>query len=279
MNFSKKVNYYVKILFWKLECLLDKNKNKIFKLLDGSKFKYPINTALGQQLYANNFEIEELKFFISSLKLDDIVFDVGANGGIYAIIAAKIVGSRGHIYAFEPDFKMSQLLEENIKLNNLLNVTVSSEAVSDRSGIAKFALSEDSAMNSFIQTEHAGQKIKKWEEVHTTTLDEVVNLHKLSRVNFVKIDVEGAEKLVLQGSSNLLSSSNPPVFMFEAADTTSSGFGYSALDLLQYFSDLGYRILAVDDNIGTIEMPISINKNTDIKYCNFVATKAPLNKL
>jgi len=71
-----------------------------------------------------------------------IVFDLGANFGWFSLIFSKLVGSSGHVYTFEADPTLIQTINENVKLNNLDNVTVIPKAISNKSQIGEFSLNE-----------------------------------------------------------------------------------------------------------------------------------------
>src|SRR6185312_8497302 len=117
------------------------------------------------------FETAELRFIQERLRPGDVFVDIGANGGIYTVIAAKKVGASGRVLAFEPGPRNLELLKRNLALNGLTNVTIVPKAVSNTAGAAALAISRDGAMNSLAKTSHAGQRIEKWETVETTTLD------------------------------------------------------------------------------------------------------------
>jgi FkbM family methyltransferase len=224
--------HYVQRFLWRCQCSVSPNKVASFKLVDGSRFDYPLNSAIGWELFTGTFEIAELSFVRSSVRPGDIFLDVGANGGIFTVIAAKQVGPHGHVYAFEPGSRELEILRRNITLNNLSNVTVVPCAVSDRSGQAQFAISRDGALNSMAQTNRSDQQIQQWVTVHTLALDDFVNEFSIQRVDFIKIDIEGAERLALKGAKKTLASNKQVTVLFEACELNTSGFGYSVQDLL-----------------------------------------------
>ncbi|NJL10297.1 MAG: FkbM family methyltransferase [Calothrix sp. SM1_7_51] len=160
-----KIKRRIAFYFWHFLCLIKPNAVKEFKLMDGSRFNYPLKSVLGLGLFINSFEASEIEFVRQSLQPGDVFFDIGANGGFYTVIAAKQVGSTGHVYAFEPGSRELSLLRRNIEINNLSNVTIIERAVSDKKSTTKFAISHDGAMNSLSQTNHPEQKIEAWQTV------------------------------------------------------------------------------------------------------------------
>lgn len=185
------------------------------------------------------------------------------------------MGENGHVYAFEPGERELKLLRHNIAINHLSNVTIVESAVSNIKSEAKFAISVDGAMNSLLETNHPLQKIQEWQTVNVTTLDDIVQDLNLKKVNFVKIDVEGAEKQVFEGAKNLLKSQKEIVILFEASALNVDGFECSVDDILLQVMSFGFFIYYIDQSRRLIN--ISSNKlQRDKKVYNFIASKISL---
>ncbi|MEA5466506.1 FkbM family methyltransferase [Leptothoe sp. PORK10 BA2] len=268
-----KIRYRLATKFWQIKCAFVGDKLENFTLLDGSKLQYPLKTTIGKLLTIGNFELAELKFLMTSVNSGDVVFDIGANGGIFTVIAAKKVGENGHVYAFEPGGRELEILKRNIELNGLTNVTVVEVAVSNESGETKFAISEDGAMNSISETQHPGQKIQSWTTVPVVTLDEFVAEQKIDHINFIKVDVEGAEKLVFDGAESLLDSHEPIIIMFEATNVTSSGFGYSTKDIIYQLFNQGFEVSALEGPGKLTPISLDFSNLSQILSYNFIAIK------
>lgn len=267
--------YLVKGQIWKLIVSFKGNFTHTFTLRDNSIFEYPFNSAVGANLFIGKFEEIEVNWFCNALKPGDIVFDIGANGGLYTLLASKIVGSTGHVYAFEPGERELALLKNNLEKNKVSNVTVINQAVSDRKSTANFVVSQDGAMNSLAKNTHMYQNVINTTTVETTSLDIFINEFNIPKVDLIKIDVEGAEHLVLAGMKNLLSASEGIKVLFECSDSTASGFKYSAKDFLEALSGDGLDIGFIDDRLDVVD----INKYPNpaeigVKIYNFVATNS-----
>ena len=140
-------------------------------------------------------------------KEGDIVVDIGAHIGRYTITSSKQVGNTGKVVAIEADPENFQLLKRNIALNKLTNVMPLNYAVfSERTKIKLYEQSASAKYNSIMLTRAA--KTKNYVEVNADTLDSILNLNGVNRVNWIKIDVEGAEFEVLKGSTKTLSGEN-----------------------------------------------------------------------
>jgi FkbM family methyltransferase len=140
-------------------------------------------------------------------KEGDTVVDIGAHIGRYTITSSKQVGNTGKVVAIEADPDNFQLLKRNITLNKLTNVVPLNYAVfSERTKIKLYEQSASAKYNSIMLTRAA--KTKNYVEVNADTLDSILKLNGVNRVNWIKIDVEGAEFEVLKGSTKILSGEN-----------------------------------------------------------------------
>ena len=244
---KRKMVREVKYAIWSIKVTFSQHDFIRFKLIDGSLLDYPLRTSIAKMLFLGNFENSEIAFVRNSLKSGDIFLDIGANAGIYTMIASRLVGATGHVYSFEPSKRELKLLKHNIAIKNLKNVTVIESAVSNHSGTAKLAVAKDGGLNSFADTSRQDQQIESWEIVDTISLDDFVQKYSVPKVDFIKIDVEGAEKLVFDGAMRMLKSEHPKTILFEASDFNSSGFGYTAKSLLSYFLDQGLRLFVLNN--------------------------------
>jgi FkbM family methyltransferase len=138
-----------------------------------------------------------------SPKAGDIVVDVGAHIGLYSIIGSKRVGSNGKVIAIEADSHNFKMLNHNIKLNNFTNV-LSFNCIA-YSKETEMALADYDTMLSGKNQKH--QAKERTIPIHVNTLDNVLQQNGIEQVNWIKIDVEGAELEVLKGAHNILSNS------------------------------------------------------------------------
>jgi FkbM family methyltransferase len=147
---------------------------------------------------------------------DAVCLDVGANIGLYSLGLSSLA-PRGRVYAFEPSPSAYGHLQENLKVNRATNVDACNLAVSDSTGTVHFhdfsffsAGSFSSDEGSLLSSESYGSQSF---EAATTTLDEFVADQKLDRVDFIKVDVEGAELSVLAGAEKTLATYRPAVVL------------------------------------------------------------------
>jgi FkbM family methyltransferase len=190
------------------------------------------------------------------LSPNDIVLDVGANVGLWAMGAARKVGAEGHVHAFEPVPSNYQHLVSNLRLNGIANVETSRVALADTAGEATFFIpaatgergtkkphaTTSSGLGSLARREGINEEIR----VPVRTIDSYLQERSLSRVDFIKIDVEGAEQLAFRGAATLLSRNDAPMIMFEADDRLAQRFGSSCSAVKSLLAGFGYSIFAYE---------------------------------
>ena len=161
-------------------------------------------------LYMKRFEYEpELAFLAGLIQSGDVLLDVGANFGIYALVCAKRTGASGRVYAFEPGAEALHALRVNCALNPDLNVEVLPMGLSD--SIRSSRLFHTGGPTTFNLSANGAAT---GEPVELTTLDAWIVGAGVPRVAVIKIDVEGHEPAVFAGGRNTLLSTRPLV-MFE----------------------------------------------------------------
>jgi FkbM family methyltransferase len=153
----------------------------------------------------------------------DIVIDVGAHMGRYTIISSKRVGVNGKVVAIEAHPDNFEILNRNIKLNKLTNVmTLNYAAYSKQTKLKLYLPDEElgytghhTTMFNFVSTRHNVKAEEKFIEVNANTLDYILQQNGIREVNWIKIDVEGAEFEVLKGATNIISKSKDIALLIE----------------------------------------------------------------
>lgn len=151
-------------------------------------------------LYDSAHEQYETKLFRQSLTEGMTVVDIGANIGYYTLLASRLVGNNGKVFAFEPELENYALLVRNIKLNGYENVIPVKKAVSSRTGKADLFLNKENGAHGFLPDREG---IVGVTTVETVSLDQYFKGRE-HPIDVIKIDVEGAELAVLQGMSNII---------------------------------------------------------------------------
>jgi len=191
-------------------------------------------------VYRENYEFE-MKYLENQMQPGNVMVDVGANLGIYSMIAGKLVGDHGKVLAFEPSFTTFEFLKKNQILNGLKNISCFPVALSDTAGTATLYHSSDIGSHSLGQIDGMGNL----EEIEMTTMDKVVATEGLERIDLIKIDVEGAEELVLKGAEMSIKRWRPTV-IFERHINLPERLGLPADGAWNFLADLGYHFYRVN---------------------------------
>ncbi|WP_339869207.1 FkbM family methyltransferase [uncultured Algoriphagus sp.] len=200
------------------------------------------------------------------LKTGDTFIDVGANQGEYSLWAARKVGTNGKVVSFEPMPQLFDQLTANIRLNESFQKTISPVklGLSDKKGEVTLYASEDSneGTNTIYNTEKFSIELGK---IQLDTLDEQIEELKINKVNFLKIDVEGAELQVLKGALNTLKK-HLPILLLEINKDACIAGGYLPEDILELLKPFNY-------SFSKIGLRGSLNKvDTLPDFCNILAT-------
>ena len=135
------------------------------------------------------------------LKNKDVVVDAGAYVGTFAIFAAKFVGENGKVFAFEPNEKNTEEFRRNIKRNKITNITLIQKALWSENKELIFIDSGDKGILIESKNRLNNEKSKP---IIATSIDDFVKKRSLKRIDFIKMDIEGAEIEVLKGAEKAL---------------------------------------------------------------------------
>lgn len=185
-----------------------------------------------------------------------VVVDGGANCGIYTVLAARLVGSSGRVLSFEPGAEAFSVLKKNIKLNHLINVRAHCAALADKDGRARL-YHHGHGPNSF-SIAHSESTAIESEHVVTRTLDEVFREEDASRLGLIKLDVEGAEELVLRGAGQVIADSSPTI-LFEINVTAAKQLGLQPYGAWELLRNWGYRFLSLTgcEDLRELHQPLT----------------------
>lgn len=227
-------------------------KETIYKIIDlftfgkGLKKEYHGYSVRLPTRYINYFpstyESDNFNFLRQHCKAGDVVLDVGAHIGLFSSIAAKIAGPAGKVYAFEPSPKTNALLKKTISINKLQSVVqVRSEAMGNEVGKTVFYISDGEADNSNSMISYMQDRKLHGIDVTILTIDALVKQEHLSKVNFIKIDVEGAEYDAIRGAGETLKNLRPACILAIHPDPISAK-GDKLEDIYDFVSNLNYYI-------------------------------------
>ncbi|MEW6418725.1 MAG: FkbM family methyltransferase [Nitrospirota bacterium] len=228
------------------------------------------------QVFKGNLEPGLVKLFKSYVKDGMVVIDVGANVGLYTLIAASLIGNEGKVYSFEPTPRTFDLLKNNMQVNGFLEsdrIILRQMAVMDRSNkkIKLYIYKNNLTHNTLFPNPEDTDFI----ESETTSLDDA--LSNESRVDIVKIDAEGSEPFILRGMKKMIEK-NPQITVFmEFAPVHLRRAGINEKGFIDEIHDYGFSIKRVDDLTGEI-LPISQQELLDCFSINVILSKEVKNK-
>lgn len=175
----------------------------------------------------------------------DVFVDVGANIGYHSVRASKVVGPAGRVVAVEANPENARLIAHTIEVNHLTNVVLLPLALADRWGFVNFG-SHVGSNGGFLADDHGTATSGRGTVAPTVPLDDL----GLEKVSVVKIDVEGAEGIVIDGSRLTIDRHRPAFVMEFSVEMTTRVSARSPESHLERFVDWGYSIAVIDRASG-----------------------------
>jgi FkbM family methyltransferase len=242
---------------------------RIFKFR-GVCMKVDISKHMGRSIYWRGahdwrpiFTMEKI------LQPGNVMIDVGANQGEYTLWAARKVFPNGKVLAFEPMESLFEQLQENINLNPRFAqiITPFKLGLSDHKGdINLYGKANDNeGVNTIYPTTEHQILIQK---IALDSLDNHLAYQDISRIDLIKIDVEGAELQVLRGAKKALLEFKPSLII-EINEQACQAAGYQGMDILNYLKPIGYVFFEIGLR-GRLKQIHQLNNS----FCNILATVA-----
>lgn len=225
--------------------------NKIDKFC-ANKLKRGFAEVQGSKMFIGNTDVAKLSIFgvlepletnlfKKSIKGGNIVLDIGANIGYYTLIAAKLVGEKGRVYAFEPDKDNFEILKKNVAINGYKNIILINKAVSNKTEKLKLYISEkDMGSHSLYKQE----KNQKFVLIDSIKLDD---FFKDEKINVIKIDIEGAEFKAFKGMNTLLSQNDNLKIFMEYHPIMLKKSGINPKEFLISLIKEGFKLYDIDE--------------------------------
>jgi FkbM family methyltransferase len=231
---------------------------------------YP-DDKLSEAVYKGDFELDEQFFLYRYLRAGDVFVDVGANIGLYTLVAARLVGKSGRVYAFEPTCLTYERLTRNVELNRFRNVECAQLALSDKAECLTLTTAAD-GFGAWSSLAHptAGSTFSQ-EEVRCTTWDNFAADHDLiGKVTSVKIDVEGWELRVINGGGEVFARPDAPDLLVEFTEVNAQAASTSCAELYHCLQQFGYSMYSINAKAKAL-IPEPLRDT--YPYLNLLATK------
>jgi FkbM family methyltransferase len=271
INFIKKLTYSPKVssFIWRLHLAnisrkiyfyINKPKNGVVSLLIGgisADFYVYTPWELRALEPSGDFGREKniLELLVSYVRPGEVVLDIGSNFGIFTILLAKKVGESGRVIAVDPGKEIFLHFTENVKLNNLKNITSFNLALGDKEEEKKLFLGQVAGASSVV---YEPCESKGFEITRVKTGDQIIKENNLSIPNVIKIDVEGFEYNVIKGMSSTLSNHACRMVCCEI-HTQMLPDGVNAEKIIDLLKSFGFKKIE-NYNRGTAEFHIFVQK-------------------
>ena len=229
---------------WSVHCLLGIPAHATFRRWNYRLYlppKWRGGGCTSPFVFREHYE-PELMLLERYLQPGMVFIDGGANTGVFTFTAARLVGPTGRVLAFEPGSACSAALRRSQALNQWPQVTIHQQALSDCNGTARLYHN----MNQENAFSLGSDENSSFDEVEVTTIDEMARAEHLQRVDFIKLDVEGAEELVLCGSGDVLRKWRP-IILFEINLKAIKLLKLNADGACRLLEGQGYRLFQSDD--------------------------------
>ena len=212
-------------------------RETLVRVRSGPLKNYRMTVKTGNPYLFGYYEEDAIRRICQYIGPNDVVYDLGANAGYYAMTFAQ--RTTNCVHAFEPMPEFQELLQRHLRVNQVLNVVVHALAVSESSGTREFSNVAASLGNTYVASSSSFDLSNSTITVNTVSLDDLVYVRNLEPPNVIKIDVEGAELDVLMGAKRVLQEYRP-FLLLGTHEVHLTGVSQKCCSYLQ---SLGYSVL------------------------------------
>jgi FkbM family methyltransferase len=236
-----KVAYYLVMVARRI---LGRSSQNIEATRSGIRWHLDLKEGIDFSIYIlGGFEPSTLRLYKKLVRSGNVVLDIGANIGSHTLPLARLIGDSGHVYAFEPtDFAINKLHNNlNLNTNLIKRVTVCQTMLVSNENI----LIEKELFSSWplvgdnnLHEKHKGQ-LMVTTGARAATLDNIVKEYNITRIDFIKLDVDGFEYSVLSGGEKTLKKFKPTILM-ELAPYLFKNQKNEFIQMIELYKKLGY---------------------------------------
>lgn len=227
-------------------------------IINGHKMFLSKNSEVSFHLVLKGkWEETETELIKNEIYDGNVVLDIGANIGYFTLIFAKKVGSKGKVFAFEPEPNNFRLLKKNVQVNNFQNVVIENFALSENNGRINLYLSERDVGSHRVY--QSNKVTNNFVTVKKIKLDDYLKKYSFSKnISFIKLDVEGAELDVLKGMTGILKNNKPLKILLEYSPSNLKEFGNNPEELLKFLNQYKFSFNIIDSDKKEIR-PITVD--------------------
>ena len=213
------------------------------------------------------YEPHQMLYLDGVLKRGMVFADIGANCGLYSLVAASRVGPRGAVIAVEPSGREFGRLEQNLALNGAKNVRAYRLALGQKEDTADLRIASlpHTGHNTLSKNfAYADTRLETVERIRMTTLDRLLEAEKIDRLDVLKLDTEGSELGILKGSERTLRAHHPVILI----EILPPNLDAEAEELWGFIRSLGYRLMAYAPESG---VPFAADRHPGAPHTDFIA--------
>lgn len=227
--------------------------------IEGSKLYLPLDEIQ----FFTGYEKEKVKIFKDVIKKNDVVLDLGAHIGFYTMLAAKLVGEKGMVYAFEPGGANLALVKKNKEENRHNNIILEKKAASDKTGKSKLYFWGESRNQRLYANDD-----KPFAEIECVKLDDYFKNYT-GKIDLIKINIAGSEGIAIQGMAELLEKNPDVKLIIQYSPKRILELGGNPIDGLNVLDKLGFKIWLIKEKlepVNKIEKLIEDNTTKEL-FC------------
>lgn len=253
-----------------LACLFSSNRDRVGQILIKGRWQFIWESEhVGRKIKLGLFEKKESRFFEHFIKEGDICFDVGANVGYYTNLFASIAGKSGRVFSVEPLLRNVRLIELASVINktdNIVNVLCAGASSEDAE--VSFSFDGDSSYASV----NTGGDGNVGVTINCKRIDSIVSDFNLSKIDILKMDVEGWEYHALQGMKGILADpqKRPRLMMIELFSEHLKKYSGSIAEICDFLSGYGYAPYFLGNETPDKLLPFTKEQYDDIYNVFFV---------
>lgn len=246
-----------------LEPFISKENRMLSTLRSGESLWIDPREHIGRSIdFFGDLDPKITWLFQQILRPGDVCVDIGANYGLLSILAANIVGDKGHVYAVEPQKQLNQMIAASAQKNHFENVTVFPVGLSDHNGNVDIYIPDDN--HGAASIEHTPKGTYRTETIQILDISQF--LENISRsIRLIKIDVENHEEHIIRGAKDYLSKKPADAIIIEVHPSNDLWINNPTLKILH---DLGYVIYALPKSMLKVDLvcldataPANLNAN------------------
>jgi len=274
---TNEVTYYPGMIMIRLgrwlrkKVYIDSNKTdfQTVALFNGAKIYLDRFTYMGGSIFWTGFHHLTEALYLNTILRSNMTFiDVGANQGEFSLIAASIINS-GKILSFEPVSQQRTLLEKNKVINNFQQIEIYPFGLGNKNSELPIYTSANTSLHhgrhEGLSSLYFSSERNILQEIIQIKVFDDLFFNDLDRLDFIKIDIEGAELFALQGMSKSIQKFKPTI-LIEINEETFNSANYSTKDVLEFFYNFGYNFFEIKK--GKL---VNIEVKSFEKWGNYIA--------